>query len=116
MLTEGFKIHLPRSEIRSSDYAFIADGVHMSQTILMGADYYDDPGVPPLGGIPLGIGPNCQIEGAIIDKNVRMGEGVTICPFPRGRELDAGSWVVQDGIVVIPKNTVLHPGTYIGPD
>jgi hypothetical protein len=24
--------------------------------------------------------------------------------------------VVQDGIVVIPKSTTIHPGTYIGPD
>jgi len=39
-----------------------------------------------------------------------------IRPFPRGAELDAGSWVVQDGIVAIPKSTVLHPGTYIGPE
>jgi hypothetical protein len=27
-----------------------------------------------------------------------------------------GSWAVQDGIVVVPKSTILHPGTYIGPD
>jgi hypothetical protein len=24
--------------------------------------------------------------------------------------------VVQDGIVVIPKSTTLHPGTFIGPE
>jgi glucose-1-phosphate adenylyltransferase len=82
----------------------------------MGSDYYDELDVTPRQGIPLGIGENCTIEGAIIDKNVRMGAGVTICPFPRGTELDEGSWVVQDGIVVIPKSTVLHPGTTIGPD
>jgi glucose-1-phosphate adenylyltransferase len=117
MLTEGCKIH--QAEISDSivgQRSFIADGVRMTQTILMGADYYDEPGIPPRGGIPLGIGPNCHIEGAIIDKNVRMGEGVTICPFPRGTERDEGSWAVQDGIVVIPKSTVLHPGMYIGPD
>jgi len=47
---------------------------------------------------------------------VRMGEGVTIRPFPPGTEMDMGSWAVQDGIVVVPKSTILHPGTYIGPD
>jgi glucose-1-phosphate adenylyltransferase len=88
----------------------------MKNTILMGADYYDETDRPPKGGIPVGIGQNCRIEGAIVDKNVRMGEGVVIRPFPRGTEIDAGSWVVQDGIVVIPKSTILHPGTYIGPD
>lgn len=41
-------------------------------------------------------------------------QGVVIRPFPRGTEIDAGSWAVQDGIVVIPKSTILHPGTTIG--
>lgn len=94
----------------------IAGGVALKNTIMMGADYYDDPSQSPPGGLPLGIGPGCQIEGAILDKNVRIGEGVVIRSFPRGFDLDEGSWVVQDGIVVVPKSTVLHPGTYIGPD
>jgi len=96
--------------------AQIAGGVTMKDTIMMGADYYDQPNIPPKGGISLGIGANCTIEGAIIDKNVRMGENVVIRPFPRGKDLDEGSWVVRDGIVVIPKSSVVHPGTYIGPD
>lgn len=94
----------------------IADGVRLRDTILMGADYYDFPGAPLPGGIPIGLGTNCDIEGAIIDKNVRIGEGVVIKPFPRGVEMDNGNWVVQDGIVVIPKSTILYAGTYIGPD
>jgi glucose-1-phosphate adenylyltransferase len=95
----------------------IADGVRINQSIVMGADYYEtEHEDDAVSSIPLGIGKDCLIEGAIVDKNVRMGEGVVIKPFPRGVELDAGNWVVQDGIVVIPKSTVLHPGTYIGPD
>ncbi len=116
LIADGCQIH--QAEIQDSIVGLrsqIAAGVRMSRTILMGADYYDDPDLPPRAGIPLGIGPNCQVEGAIIDKNVRMGEGVIIQPFPRGTELDAGTWVVQDGIVVIPKDTILYPGTFIGP-
>jgi glucose-1-phosphate adenylyltransferase len=94
----------------------IADGVIMKRSILMGADYYDPPTEPPRGGIPIGIGENSQIEGAILDKNVRMGSGVVIRPYPPGTEMDQGVWSVKDGIVVIPKNTILHPGTTIGPD
>jgi len=90
--------------------------VRIQNSILMGADYYDRPGVPLPGGIPIGVGPNCEIEGAIIDKNVRIGAGVVIKPFPRGTDIDSGNWVVQDGIVVIPKSSILHAGTYIGPD
>jgi len=66
--------------------------------------------------LPVGIGPNCNIEGAILDKNVRIGEGVVIKPFPRGTEIDAGTWVVQDGIVVIPKDTTILPNTHIEPE
>jgi glucose-1-phosphate adenylyltransferase len=117
LLADGCQIY--QAEISNTIIglrAQVAEGVRMRNTIMMGADYYDMPGVPPRGGIPLGVGPNCQIDCAIIDKNVRMGEGVIIKPFPPGIEIDRGSWAVQDGIVVIPKSTILHPGTYIGPD
>ena len=81
---------------------------------MMGADYYDpNPGGPE--NMPLGLGDGCQISGAILDKNVRVGSGVVIQPFPRGTEIEHENWVVRDGIVVIPKNTVLLPGTVISP-
>jgi glucose-1-phosphate adenylyltransferase len=117
LLADGCKVH--QSEISDSIVGLrsqISDGVHLRSTIMMGADYYDPPGIAPLRSVPLGIGPNCDIEGAILDKNARIGEKVVIRPFPLGTELDEGNWVVQDGIVVIPKSTVLNPGTYIGPD
>jgi len=81
----------------------------------MGADYYESSANPPQG-IRLGIGEDCDIQGAILDKNVRLGSGVVIRPFPRGTEIDQDDWVVRDGIVVIPKNTLLPGGTYIGPE
>jgi glucose-1-phosphate adenylyltransferase len=117
LLTDGCQIC--KADISDSIVGLrsqIADNVRMVNTILMGADYYDEPGMPLPGGIPIGVGANCQIEGAIIDKNVRIGEGVVIRPFPRGTEIDNGSWVVQDGIVVIPKSAILFPGTHIAPD
>ncbi len=121
MLTEGCQIH--QAEISDSIVGLrsrIAGGVKMHKTIMMGADYFDPaPGASQEslpGGIPLGIGPNCQIEGAIIDKNARIGEGVVIKPFPREFNSDERNWVVRDGIVVIPKSTVLYPGTFIGPE
>jgi glucose-1-phosphate adenylyltransferase len=93
----------------------ISDGVKIENTVLLGADYYvaKDPVEHP--EIPIGIGENCRINGAIIDKNARLGAGVVIQPFPPGTELDGENWNVRDGIVVIPKNTVLPPGTRIKP-
>ena len=73
----------------------------------MGSDYYS---------ADIGIGPNCDIQGAILDKNVRVGEGVVIRPFPRGTELDRGNWFVRDGIVVVPKDVEIPAGTRIAPE
>ena len=61
------------------------------------------------------MAPKCDIEGAILDKNVRLGKGVVIRPFPPGADVDGDGWVVQDGIVVIPKDVVIPAGTRIAP-
>lgn len=93
----------------------IADDVRIADTILMGADYYE-PHAIKSDAMPLGIGPGCEIEGAILDKNARIGPRVVIKHFPPGTEIDHDNWVVRDGIVVIPKNTSLLAGTTIGPE
>ncbi|MDR3669870.1 MAG: glucose-1-phosphate adenylyltransferase [Holophaga sp.] len=112
LLTEGCVIR--RAEITHSIIGLrsqIGRGTRIKDSILMGADYYQRKQSP----IPLGIGSDCHIEGAILDKNVSIASGVVIKPFPRGTELDCGDWVVQDGIVVIPKGTILPAGTRIEP-
>jgi glucose-1-phosphate adenylyltransferase len=96
-----------RSQIRS--------GVKIKDSILMGNDYYERDWASEGRKIPLEIGCNCNIEGAIIDKNARLGPGVTISAFPRGTDLEGNGWVVRDGIVVIPKGAELLPGTIISP-
>jgi glucose-1-phosphate adenylyltransferase len=95
--------------------SIIAAGTTIRDSILMGADYYqDDPG-PGMTEPPIGIGRGCKIDGAIIDKNARIGENVTISKFPPGTEINTENWVVQDGIVVIPKNAIIPAGTIIQP-
>ncbi len=94
----------------------IYDDAVIKDTVLMGADYYDPPEGPKHSRIALGIGKNCQIEGALIDKNPRIGDNVVIRPYPRGTEIDGDRWDVRDGIVVIPKNTTIPAGTIIGPE
>lgn len=115
LLADGCRIQ--RAEVHNSVIGLrsqIARGVLIKDSILMGADYYD---LPSLNAeeIPLGLGEGCQISGAILDKNVRLGKGVQIQPFPRGTEIEHDQWVVRDGIVVVPKNTILPAGVVIGP-
>jgi glucose-1-phosphate adenylyltransferase len=116
LLADGCRIH--KAKIRDSVIGLrsqIADGAVITSSFLLGADFYESI-TPTPDTIPLGIGPDCRIEGAILDKNVRLGPGVVIEPFPRGTEQDCDDWVVRDGIVVIPKNTAFPAGTYIGPE
>jgi glucose-1-phosphate adenylyltransferase len=94
--------------------------VKIKDSFLMGADYYDemqclDVDVNADGSIPLGIGSECEIEGAIIDKNSHIGKGVIIRPFPRGTDQDGPNYAIRDGIVVVPKGATLQPGTCIAP-
>lgn len=80
----------------------------------MGADYYEE-NSPKTKEVPLGIGTNSKIVGAIIDKNARIGKNVLIEPFPLGTEEDHQDWSIRDGIVVIPKSTLIPDGTVISP-
>jgi glucose-1-phosphate adenylyltransferase len=120
LLAEGCIIR--NSEVRHCVIGLrsqVRDGSRVFDTIMMGSDYYDKDCYPDCEEtperIPLGIGRNCYIEGAIIDKNARIGSDVVIRPFPRGTDLETINWVVQDGIVVIPKNATIPPGTVIAP-
>jgi glucose-1-phosphate adenylyltransferase len=111
LLAEGCRIQ--KSEITHSIIgvrSIISSGTVIKDSIIMGADYYsaEKPSQPPIG-----IGPNCHIEGAIIDKNARIGANVVIRPFPLGTDIITPNWTVQDGIVVVPKDTIIPTGTCI---
>ncbi len=117
LISEGCIIH--QAEINNAIIGLrsvIGNQVTIRDTVMMGADYYEKEFSSVAASIPLGIGDRSYIEGAIVDKNARIGEGVTIKPFPRGYREETENWVIEDGIVVIPKNTILHPGTTIAPD
>lgn len=89
----------------------IGGGTEIRDTIVMGADWYGN----QTNGAPLGIGCNCKIQGAIIDKNASIGDNVIIKPFPADLEVDHALYKVREGIVVIPKNTTIPAGTIIQP-
>ena len=61
----------------------------------------------------MGIGKNCVIDRAIIDKNARIGDGVVITPEGKLQNLDADNYFIRDGVVVVPKNAVIPAGFWI---
>jgi len=113
MIAEGSRIR--KAEITHSIVGIrsqISEGAVIKDSIIIGADYYTPKKRPE---IPIGIGRNCHIESAILDKNVQIGDGVVIKPFPDSQDLDHELYFVRDGIVVIAKDTVIPPGTCIEP-
>lgn len=118
LIAEGCRIQ--KANIRHSVIGLrsqVNDGVSIEDTVMMGADYYQkETNLKKEDFVPVGVGEGTVIKGAIIDKNARIGRGVTILPFPPGTDMDGENWYVRDGIVVIPKNAVLKNGMYIGPE
>jgi glucose-1-phosphate adenylyltransferase len=92
----------------------IENGATIRNSVLMGADFYEGEGPPPApGNPPLGIGRNAVIDGAIIDKNARIGDGVVITPEGKPANVDGGNYYIRDGVVVVPKGAVISDGTRI---
>jgi len=90
----------------------IQSGATIRNSIVMGADYFElgqtDSSQPPIG-----IGRNCVIDRAIIDKNARISDGAVITPEGKPSNLDGDNYFIRDGIVVIPKNAVIPAGFWI---
>lgn len=86
----------------------IKEGTRIRNTVMMGADYYRNE-----GDAPLGIGKNCDIDCAIIDKNASIGDNVVIKAFPVNANVDHYLYTVRDGVVIIPKNKVVPEGLVI---
>ena len=86
----------------------IGNNVHVKDSIIMGADYYDngnDHNKDSLDKLPLGIGNNSNIHGAIIDKNCRIGQNVSTVNQTEIDETDLHHpiCVIRDGIPIIIK-------------
>ncbi len=93
--------------------SIIESGTTIRDCIIMGADFYAGAaGTDPNRPAP-GIGRNCRIERAIIDKNVHIGDNVVITPSGKPDKLDHELFCIRDGIVVIPKDTVIPANTWI---
>jgi glucose-1-phosphate adenylyltransferase len=95
----------------------IEHGSRLEGVLMMGADFYQtldelqtdiDRGHPRIG-----VGSNCFIRRAIIDKNARIGSGVRLLNRSQLDHYDADSFCIRDGIIVVPKNGVVPDGTQL---
>jgi glucose-1-phosphate adenylyltransferase len=118
LLADGCRIQ--EATIRNSVIglrSIIENGVTVERTIIMGADYYqskDELQESYQAGVPrIGIGPDSVIQGAIIDKNARIGRQVIIREKPDRPDEEHDNWVAREGIVIVPKNATILDGMVI---
>jgi glucose-1-phosphate adenylyltransferase len=77
----------------------------------MGADLFEnevekyrnqDKGIPNVG-----IGEFCEIDGAIIDKNARIGNYVKLVNKNKIKEGEKNGIYIREGIIIVPKGAVV---------
>lgn len=90
----------------------IGSGTVVEDSILLGTDFYDSPEERSDKPV-LGVGKNCVIRKAIVDKNVSIGDNVQIVNGKNLQDFEGEFCVIRDGIVVVPKNTVIPSGTLL---
>lgn len=92
----------------------VMPGTLMEDCVFMGSDYWEghylDPRNHNSGLLPLGIGRDCVIRNAIIDKNARIGNGCRLENADGVQEYTSDLYCIRDGIIVIPKDTMLEDG------
>ena len=115
IISEGCIIHASQIEnsvigIRSR----IGQGTSIVSCYIMGNDYYEtleqieynkSHGIPKLG-----IGDRCHFKNAIVDKNCRIGNDVSIIGGEHLTASDHSLYAVKDGIVVVKKGAVIPDG------
>jgi glucose-1-phosphate adenylyltransferase len=112
MITEGCTIGEATIEncmlgIRS----MIGNGVKLRRTVVMGADYYEAGGEcnfyepVPSDAPKMGIGDECEIENAIIDKNARVGAGCRLLNKAGVKDYadPEGRFYIREGIIIVPQ-------------
>jgi glucose-1-phosphate adenylyltransferase len=97
----------------------IESGCVIEESLLMGADFYQASVERQCSlienDIPVGIGTDTIIRGAIIDKNARIGHDVKIVNKDNVQEAERENqgFYIRSGIVVVLKNAVIPDGTII---
>jgi len=95
----------------------IGEGSRLERVVMMGADYFESRmelsealsrGVPPMG-----VGRDCEIHNAILDKNARIGDGVKLVNAAGLRTKECDEYCIIDGIIVVPKDAVIPSGTIV---
>ena len=98
--------------------SYVGEGCDLEDVVMMGADYYETDEQLATNVAKdrprIGLGRNCRVRHAIIDKNARIGDG---CSLSAEGKTDGayvgGAVIIRDGVLVVTKGAVLPPGTVV---
>ena len=97
--------------------SFVRSGSVLEDVVMMGADAYETAEqltANVAAGRPhLGLGHDCRIYGAIIDKNARIGDGVSLSVVDKPDGDYPYGVVIRDGVLIVPKGVTVPRGTVI---
>lgn len=97
--------------------SIIREGCKLENVVVMGADDFEnerDIRANAENGVPnVGIGHNCVIRNAIIDKGARIGSNVVLDPASKPANWEAHGIYIRDGVLVVPKNAIVPNNTII---
>src|SRR5262249_23787039 len=95
----------------------IGPGVVIRDSVIIGADHFETDaeraGNRERGTPDFTVGEGTVIEQAIVDKDCRIGRNVRIINRRGVTEDEGDNFVIRDGIVVIPKGSVVPDGAVI---
>jgi glucose-1-phosphate adenylyltransferase len=90
----------------------IRAGTTIRRSVLLGADFYEpDHAAVSDDNLMLGIGRDVVLDGVIVDKNARVGDGSKLVNDAGHRDFDGKGYYIRDGVIIVPKNGVIEPGT-----
>jgi glucose-1-phosphate adenylyltransferase len=103
-----------RASIRDSVIGIrtrIRGHARITRSVLLGADWYEDDRGPL--SPPLGIGRDVFLDGVIVDKNARIGDGARLVNEKQIAHADGDGYYIRSGIIVVPKGGIIQPGTVV---
>lgn len=89
--------------------AVVRHGTVVEDSILMGANFFE-PDDAAGDNVPVGIGRECVIRRAILDRDVRIGNQVKLINSAGVRHADGDNYYIRDGIIIVPAGAVLPDG------
>jgi glucose-1-phosphate adenylyltransferase len=94
--------------------ASIGGGARIAHSVLLGADYYEAPAESDVDRhVPIGVGRDVVLDRVIVDKNARIGNGARLVNEARVDRVDGPGYYIRNGIIVVPKDGVIPPGTVV---